>query len=216
MDGLYIVGGLDPAVSGHTAAVVMGVDRHTRMRYVLDVYNRSNTTPQEIRNLIKHWTEKYSIMEWRIEKNAFQLMLTQDQEIRQYLANRGVIFKEHFTQYNKWDHDFGVASMANLFGLWKEGKALVPPLIELPSTYNSEGMKALVEQLTTWFPDAPKGHKTDTVMALWFAEIRARELTDQLESKFHLDNPFLTPLNEEGRIVLDLDAYFARGYAGAN
>lgn len=61
MDGLYIVAGLDPAMTGHTAAVVLGVDRQSRRRYVLDVHNQAGMTPDDIRNLIRRWTEKYAI-----------------------------------------------------------------------------------------------------------------------------------------------------------
>jgi hypothetical protein len=44
MAGMYIVAGLDPAMAGNTAAVVMGVDRTTRKRWILDVFN-GQTTP---------------------------------------------------------------------------------------------------------------------------------------------------------------------------
>lgn len=77
-------------------------------------------------------------------------MLTQDREVRQFLASRGCVLKEHFTGNNKWDIDFGVSSMRDLFGTWEQTtgrgwKAIVPPLISLPSRVNSEGVKALVE-----------------------------------------------------------------------
>jgi len=150
MAGLFVVAGLDPAMAGNTAAVVMGVDRTTRKRWVLDVFN-GRTTPDDLRNLMKTWTVKYGVMEWRVEKNAFQIMLTQDRDIRQFLASRGCTLKEHFTGSNKWDVDFGISSMRDLFGTWVHDgtargyKAVVPPLIDLPSRVNSEGTKALVE-----------------------------------------------------------------------
>ncbi len=68
---------------------------------------------------------------------------------------------------NKWDTNFGVASLTTLFHGWEDGHAL----IEFPSTHASEGIKTLIEQLITWYPDAPKAQKTDTVMAFWFAEL---------------------------------------------
>jgi|SRR5215216_3284435 len=133
-------------------------------------------------------------------------MLTQDREIRQHLADKGVILKEHYTGSNKWDIDFGVASMAGLFDGW----SAKPPynLIELPSTQGSEGVKALVEELTTWHPET-KG-RTDTVLALWFAEIRARELCDTYFDKFHLDNPYLSSRAREDQVVIDLDELMTR------
>jgi hypothetical protein len=213
MAGLYVVAGLDPAMAGNSAAVVMGVDRHSRMRWVLDVYN-GTTTPDDLRDLIKDWTQKYGIHEWRVEKNAFQIMLTQDREIRQFLAGRGCVLKEHFTGNNKWDVDFGVASMRDLFGTWRKSadargwESVLKPLITFPTRNNYEPMKAMAEQLVTWYPDAPKSQKTDTVMALWFCEIRARELTDEGFGKFWLDNPYMPDRMADRRQVVDLDTYF--------
>ena len=171
MDGLIVVAGLDPAGSGYTAAVVLGLDISTQKRYLLDVSNVAGMKPDDIRNLIKDWTVRYKISEWRVEKNAFQTMLTQDREVRQFLTQNGSMLREHHTGQNKWDTDFGVASLTTLFYGWDEDNAL----IEFPSTHASEGLKALIEQLVTWYPDAPKSQKTDTVMAFWFAELGCRD-----------------------------------------
>lgn len=171
MDGLIVVAGLDPAMAGYTAAVCLAIDIANQKRYLLDVSNVQGMKPDAIRDLIKDWTDKYGVSEWRVEKNAFQAMLTQDREVREYLTGRGAILKEHHTGNNKWDTDFGVASLTTLFHGYEDGTNL----IEFPSTHMSEGLKALIEQLVTWYPDAPKSQKTDCVMAFWFAELAARE-----------------------------------------
>lgn len=171
MDGLIVIAGLDPAGSGHTAAVCIGLDISTQKRYLLDVSNKAGMKPDEIRGLIKDWTDRYGVTEWRIEKNAFQTMLTQDREVREFLSTRGSILKEHHTGQNKWDENFGVASLSTLFHGYEEGNNL----IEFPSTHASEGIKALIEQLVTWYPDAPKAQKKDCVMAFWFAELGCRD-----------------------------------------
>ena len=171
MDGLIVVAGLDPAGSGYTAAVCLALEVSSQKRYLLDVSNVAGMKPDDLRNLIKDWTDKYGISEWRVEKNAFQTMLTQDREVREYLSSRGASLKEHHTGQNKWDTDFGVASLTTLFYGWEDDKAL----IEFPSSHASEGLKALIEQLVTWYPDAPKSQKTDTVMAFWFAELACRD-----------------------------------------
>jgi hypothetical protein len=191
MDNLVVVAGLDPASpSGFVGAVCIGLDVKTQKRYVLDVHNKTGMTPDDIRQLIKDWTEKYHITEWRIEKNAFQTMLTQDREVKEFLASRGAILREHFTGQNKWDADFGVTSMTMLFAGWENGNQM----IELPRTSDFEAGKSLVEQLTTWRPDAPKGHKTDIVMALWFTELACRDRVLAMTSytKSHLNNQFAT------------------------
>jgi hypothetical protein len=169
--------------------------------------------PDEIRNVIKSWTDKYRIQEWRIEKNAFQGMLTQDREVREYLANRGCLLKEHFTGNNKWDAEFGVASMSMLFEGWQDKRNL----IELPSREKSEACKQLIEQLVTWEPEQPgtkSKRKTDLVMALWFAEIRCRELVNVDWGGFHLSNNFLSARDREKQVTLDLDMMLQAGMPG--
>ena len=165
MQGLYVIGSMDPAMVGDTGVIVYGVDRHEKRRYVLDAKLRTSATPAWIRATIKELTEKYGIVEWRIEKNAFQQFLTQDPELSSWLGSQGAILAEHHTGRNKWDAGFGVASMAALFDF---------ELIELPSPHDSEAVKQLIEQLIVWSPETKA--KTDMVMSMWFAEIRAREI----------------------------------------
>jgi hypothetical protein len=208
MDGLIVVAGLDPAGSGYTAAVVLGLDVSTQKRYLLDVSNVAGMKPDEIRGLIKDWTERYRVTEWRVEKNAFQTMLTQDREVREFLTRSGSMLREHHTGQNKWDSDFGVASLTTLFYGWDEGNAL----IEFPSTHSSEGIKALIEQLVTWYPDSPKSQKTDTVMAFWFAELGCR---DRLASATNFSKNhnrmgmFHTPYDRSQQYTVNLDELYA-------
>lgn len=171
MQGLYVIASMDPAMAGETATLIYAVDLQSQKRYILDANRMPNPTPQQIKNLIRAWTEKYQPNCWVIEKNAFQLYLTRDEEIRSYLANKGIAMLEHYTSNNKLDPDFGVASLAPLF---------TEQMIELPSTHNSEGMKALVEQLITWQPGIKgKDLKQDLPMAMWFAELKARTMVEQ-------------------------------------
>lgn len=200
MDGLYVIGGFDPALTGNSAAVVMGFDSATNERWVLDVWTKGNLKPDDLRDKIKEFTIKYRINEWRIEKNAMNMMLSQDREINQFLSARGCVLKEHFTGKNKWDHDYGVASLTNLFYGWEKNEQL----IHIPSRSQNEGVKSLIEQLLTWFPETKS--KTDCVMALWFAEIRARELVDQMDHQvFHLENIYASARDKEKMITVDLD-----------
>jgi hypothetical protein len=206
MDGLVVVAGLDPAMAGYTAAVCIGIDVSTQKRYLLDVSNQQGMKPDDIRTLIKDWTDKYSISEWRVEKNAFQAMLTQDREVREYLQTRGATLKEHHTGNNKWDTDFGVASLTTLFHGYEEGLNL----IEFPSTHQSEGLKALIEQLVTWYPDAPRSQKTDCVMAFWFAElaVRDRVANASMFARTHNSfNMFQTKYDKSQQMTVNLNDY---------
>ena len=195
--------GLDPAMSGKTAAVMYAIERNTGYRMVLDVYNMQDPTPGKIRTLIEDWVNRYNPLELRIEINAFQKAFALDEELRQWLANHGVRFGEHFTGKNKWDTSFGVASMSGLFGTMRDGKYQDDGLLELPAN-TGEHMRALINQLITWKADTKQA--TDCVMALWFCEIRARELI--LQNQFrqsHSNNRFATQRNVNQRAVVNLD-----------
>ena len=133
-------------------------------------------------------------------------MLTQDREVREYLQARGAILKEHHTGNNKWDTDFGVASLTTLFHGWEEGLNL----IEFPSTHMSEGLKALIEQLITWYPEAPRGQKTDCVMALWFTELACRDRVSTASNfarSHSYTNMFQTRYDKSQQVTVNLSDY---------
>jgi hypothetical protein len=208
INGFSIICGLDPAMVGDTAVVCYAVDRVSHKRYIIDAIKITRPTPAAIRQLIFDWTSLYQPSEWIVEKNAFQSFLTQDEGIRQNLASRGVLLREHHTGTNKWDSGFGVASMSTLFGTKQhDGKHHRDNLIHLPSD-QTENVKALIEQLITWSPTT-KG-KTDMVMALWFCEIRAREMLNQgLHKTHHMKNPFLSRYEVGKRTVVNIDELLA-------
>lgn len=202
MEGLYVICSMDPAMSGDTAAITYAVDQKTDKRYILDAHKMTAPTPARIRELIQAWTEKYKPAMWVVEKNAFQLFLTRDEEIRKFLSGRGVVMREHYTGgHNKPDPDFGVASVAPLF---------TEQMIELPSSHNCEGIKALIEQLVTWAPGMAKQLKQDLPMALWFAEIRAREVVNRGHGgRRHAPNRYLPRYKREQQVIVNLNEYAA-------
>lgn len=208
LNGFTYICGMDPAIVGDTAVVCYAVDRNSHKRYVVDAHKITKPSPAQIRNLIFDWTDIYKPAEWIIERNAFQAFLTQDENIKMRLASRGVILREHNTNNNKWDAGFGVASMSTLFGTKQaDGKHHRDNLVHLPSDA-TENIKSLIEQLITWSPTT-KG-KTDMVMALWFCEIRAREMLNYGQyAKHHLNNPFLTRMEKQKRVVINIDELLA-------
>jgi hypothetical protein len=209
MEGLYVVAGLDPAAAGFTAMVVIGLDRQTGVRWLLEVVNKRALPPHEMRAEIERLTDRYRINEWRIEKNAYQASITQDRLVRDMLNARGCLISPHYTDSGKWDPAFGVASMASLFEGWDEDRNL----IRLPSQTQSEPVRNLVEQLTGWFPET-KG-LTDTVMALWFAEIRCRELMFTDFDGHHVESSeFACERDIENQAVIDID--YALQMQGSN
>ena len=203
----YIVAAMDPAMSGDTFSVVIAGDRITGKRYLLEASRMPAPTPQMIRDLIKGWTDKYQPKVWAIEKNAFQLFLTQDEEINRYLSSRGTRLVSHYTGANKMDAEFGVASMAGLFGsLDNQGKHMKNNLLDLPRADN-EHIKALIEQLITW--SAGTKNKQDGPMALWFAETQMRDYINQAGAygQTFVKNKFATRAQIAGRKVVNLEEY---------
>lgn len=199
MRDLYIVAGLDPAAVGFTACVVYGVDVKTNERFIIDLHNEASMHPDAVRNLIKTMTEKYKIAEWRVERNAFQRFLTLDTEINRWLSGRGSRLTEHLTGDNKNDSDFGVLAMASLF---------TSKLMHLPNPNQSNATKTLIEQLSIWHPNPPKNMKTDLVMALWFAELRALELVGTYRSQSnYINSPYTTKAERSQRFTMKNPAF---------
>jgi hypothetical protein len=212
MEGLYIVGGVDPATVGHTAMIICGFDRHTQKRYILDGFNVANCTAEMMIDTIKRFTEMYGVHEWVFERNAFQRFLTQLPDLRIFLQARGVRITPHWTQNtNKFDSDFGVGAMGPLFqscghpqaqnagGHWV--RTPDKALIELPNSKQNVWVQELVNQLIVWEPQGmTQRQKTDLVMALWFTEIAIQRLLGFGRSSVtHLNNKFASRGSMKGR-----------------
>jgi len=208
LESAYTVIGLDPAMTGNTAAVVLTYNRADSMIYVLDAVNMTDPTPMKIRALIEEWVQRYKPQELRIEINAHQKAYALDDDLRNWLSMYGCQLNSHFTGKNKWDTSFGVASMASLFGSLRDGRHQDNNSIELPSNEGSEGLKALVQQLITWKPETR--NPSDCVMALWFAIIRVRELMQQnSQSARWMQNRWATRAQTERRFSINLDEAIA-------
>lgn len=213
MHGKYVIAGCDPSISGFAGLIAYAVDRKTNKRFVLNVWNIKAPTKVQLIQKMKEVTEHYSVNEWRVEKTGLLQFFTQDLEFRQWLQNRGVRFTEHLTGGNKWDPSFGISSMSSLFGEYRkawdtpnaEWSEVTPPLIELPRA-NTDGVKALVQQLITWTPDLdPAKVPQDVLMALWFAEIGAREHLGVGRggsiTSFSRGNKFMSPRSQKTHVV---------------
>lgn len=220
MQGAYVVAGLDPATVGCTAAVVIATDKITQHRWVLNCWNTRGATPRQIIELMKAWTLEYQINEWRVERNGFQRFLTQLPELREFLTNRGVLFREHTTTgKSKWDEEFGVETLAPLFLSCTElvGDRLVPlpdgsGQLSLPSTRDAKQVSELVEQLQVWEPEMARGTATDLVMALWFAELGVRQyLLGARFEQTHMRSKFTSRAGVKSRKTYDLNELMHMG-----
>jgi hypothetical protein len=217
MHGMQIIAGLDPAIKGFAGMVVLAVDRETQKRYLLNAWNLRAPTGEQLKQKMREVTLEYGVNEWRVEKTGLLQFFTQDSELRAWFATRGVRFTEHYTGANKWDANYGVSSLAPLFGeydkAWDnpngEWRTITEPLFELPRSNNSDGLKALVHQLITWTPDLdPNKVPCDMVMALWFALVGAREFLGHggrgNVTSFRRSNKFTSPRSIQKAHTLNL------------
>jgi hypothetical protein len=212
LEGHWVIASMDPAMTGDTFTIVGGAEKSTNKRRIMNAWVQSSPTPRYIRDLIMSVSEEYKVNEWVIEQNAFQLFLVYDEEIQNYCRNRGIKITPHYTGRNKQDPDFGVASLAPLFGGLRRindgaGRSVHDGtnLIELPDPDSSPGIKLLIEELTTWVPGmSGKQLRQDGPMALWFWELRAREALGVARRKtpHFVDNPYLTRGDASNRIII--------------
>jgi hypothetical protein len=216
MEGQYIIASMDPAMTGDTFSLVGAVDRKDSHRRIMQAWVQPSPTPAYIRNLIMDVTDEYGVHEWVIEQNAFQLFLVHDEEIQNALRNRGVKLTPHYTGRNKQDPDFGVASVAPLFGSLERivsgGRQdhQGDNLMELPDPDMSQGVKTLIEELIAWQPGKlGKQLRMDGPMALWFFELRAREVLGigKRRQKQFLDNPYLSRGDLNSRVVIPMESF---------
>jgi hypothetical protein len=198
---------MDPAMTGDTFTIAYAGDASTGKRYVLEASKMTAPTPEKIRGIISDWTIKYNPNAWVIEKNAFQLFLTEDEGINKFLANRGIRLVPHYTGANKMETEFGVASVSPLFGsVDAMGKHRGDNLIYLPAS-DTEAIKALIEQLVTWSPGTK--NKSDGPMALWFAEVQMRQYITQtgVYQRTSVLNPYRSRGDDAKRRVINLDEW---------
>lgn len=210
----YVMLSIDPAMVGNTAFVVYAVDRGTGQRWVLDVKVITGPTPKQMREQIEDLVTRYSPSEVIVEANAYQLALVQDENINRFLASRGVVMKPHYTHSgNKKDEKYGVASMSVLFGTTTNagGGSKVTHqgdnLLSLPATNHGPGIKKLIDELLVWSPEwkSGKGPQQDCIMAMWFAETRAREIVNTSKrTAFQQGNRFLSERDKARRYTVNL------------
>lgn len=216
--GWHIVAGVDPAISGQMAMSVVAGSRETGKFKLLTMETLVNPTPAQIRDLIIDTAQRYEPHEVLIEDNAFQGFLAQDENLTLGLANMGVLLKSHHTGATKTDPDFGVASMAALFGtrtnpgVGQSARHQKDHTLELCNA-NYGPVKTMIEELVAWNPDQPvKRRRQDCVMALWFAIKRLRELgvgapSSRRQASFATSSSFTSSRSRGRQMVVDLAAW---------
>lgn len=214
-EGMHTILSIDPAGTGEACLMVLAVERSTKKRWVLNVWLGNHTTPSWYRARIEEIVPEYNVNQVVIEQNAYASWLIHDEQIVDYLKNRGIPLGGHYTSKNKADPDFGVASMSSLFGSLRrhtDGGREVhndDNLIQLPDPDYSAGVKALIDQLIAWQPGKQgRQLRQDGPMALWFAELKARPLVTAKDRRSDfLPNSYLSRGDRESRRVVPMDLY---------
>lgn len=166
--GLKKVAGFDPSLAGWAVFVVLGVDTRTQERFVLDIIRE-----REVGSRIKEFFLT-CLSEWKpsrcvVEVNNYQQFVVQDSDVvSKARTEYGCYLQPHTTSINKYDPDFGVMSLPDLF---------LRGLFSVP--WGDQGtrdrMRGFLEELNSWRP-YDKRLIQDQVMAFWFADIAARRL----------------------------------------
>lgn len=194
----HLIAGLDPAgageQSGFTAMVLLGLDKETGKRHLVDLVNVKQMKAPQLRDQIFDWADRYPLRELRVESNGLQSQLVQyNDEINARLSNRGVRVVGHITtKHNKWDPQFGVEAMSALF----HNRRVVLPT-GTPADRNR--IRPLTEQLQAF----PMGMVTDLVMAFWFAELGCKEAFQRAQIPMFDQRMKLPPRLASRRRVVD-------------
>ena len=173
--GGYLVASLDPALGGGNA---LGVCEHGAEKLtVVDAdYRFGLGRTEEILDGIANTADRYHFQVLRVEANAFQKGLGNDDRLRALAQTYGFIIEPHQTQANKHDPVLGVAAMASSM---RRGEIIIPA----GDPESIERMAKLVTQLRDWRPNIPtKLLRQDLVMMLWFNWLAWREHLQTLQA----------------------------------
>jgi len=186
-DEWFISLGFDPA-SGSTSKqstypsyIVLGTDNSVDppKRYIVDLFRKQMPVEDIISVLLDGdegrglpgFYDLYHYDVGKIEVNAVQKWLLQHQRVKDALL-QGIRLEPHQTSGNKWDPTMGVKSMAAMFANSN---------ISIPYKTAHDRAKAgeFINQLVMF----PKG-VYDFCMALWFAELAARDAQTKYEGYY--------------------------------
>ena len=174
--------GIDPATTGRAAALVLAVDPTTRVRTVVDIFVGSGLGATGVRqDLMYQFWEKYRAKEnpigVTVVETNFVKTLLGDETLMARAAAAGTQIVDHHTsgsgKRGKWDEEYGIASLAGLFGGGLMAFANAGP-------DDRARLQPLIDDLLVF----PWSDIQDAVIALWVACLEA-------------GNQSVQPLNQE-------------------
>jgi hypothetical protein len=166
--------GLDPAgdgpQAGYSALTLVGVDRMTQRRYLIDLVNHKSMKSSQWKSQILDWCSRYPVRTFAYEDKGVQAQIFEfDQEFRSKLTELGTRMSRRVKTHSgsgiggKYDPQWGIDAMSTPFhnGLWDF------PWGRQVDIECRRRVGVLEEQLMR-FP--MEGAPTDLMMALWIAE----------------------------------------------
>ena len=185
--GVRLVAGLDPSGSGYQAAFLWAYQVRPQVRmWMVDSENREGGGIAAARKTIEHWYEKYQLSHWAVEWNLYMGGIVDDEKIRAFANQNGIVLESPRTYRNKIDTRIGVTSLQPLFA----SKSIVLPYGDAPSKAKTD---VYVRQLLHYDGSAPRnrntrsGPKTDLVMASWFPMDVIRRAQQEVSSEMGVD-----------------------------
>jgi len=168
--GVYM--GVDPAIgeshlSSFFSLVVLGYIRDTKQLFLID-YIKDKFPIVTQQRMIAEYYEKYSVLQCRIETNAYQKALAQTMREKHPTMR----IQDQFTGRNKIDPETGVTSL--MAPLVENG------LLRLPYSTPESVRKTdrFIDDLALW-----PTNNADVVMALWIAASAALESSRMAQSR---------------------------------
>lgn len=220
MEGKHVILSIDPASSGDTFFLLGAIDPSDKKRHILNAWTMTDATITQISARIEQIHAEYKLNELVIEFNAFQKAFVYDERLRDFCRDHSILLKGHYTSKNKLDEEFGVGSVATLFGYTEkvnEGAGRSQHvkgsnIITLPDPDYSAGIKLLIDELIAWSPGIRgKNLRQDGPMALWFFETRAREYLNGSSAgrtpQSYRPSRWSTRGAEKGRAVINIANY---------
>jgi hypothetical protein len=131
--------------------------------FIVRNIRRGKMTPSQVRDMIKNHNDNVKPLGIRVESVAYQESMVRDLLELGHANVRG-----YKTGGEKNDMTIGVNSLSILM---ENGKFIIPYCMEDPRTIQLSNM--LINEMRSW----PDGHTGDSLMALWFAYLEARDLT---------------------------------------
>jgi len=181
-----LVLGVDPAaaVSGFCAMVLWGLNRKTKQRYLIDVFNRSGMRNWDnVVDQIVYYCQTYPVRKVIIERRNVQGTIVDNPRYSRAITSTGAQYAEYKTVTGT-----GAQGISSNFDITTVGKLFDAGLVTLPyggDEAQREKVESYISQLAQWHTDGEgrsiKHLVRDMVMATLFAESETFKIANRVD-----------------------------------